>query len=383
MTNPSFPTVILRAPTYSPPCKLNTVDGGFPARELALEQQSQGLPQDVWTPTHSHLLVEKGKPEATMAVLDHFGLDPNRPGLNPGHGEIVASIAMNEAGKGDGNIVRIDDRKVTAAPFPLANSKQFGKELRQFISTSYVQPAEAATASLKEVKARHPHVNTMVQSQGITPSGITEQLAGKALENQAFGDQLAKAVGLCPGVDWTNPDQQVALAKHVQKTLKGSPQAQKAVKELQAQLADGKVKYFNSAGNDGLFQDHLARHGFKFDPELSGNIQGRARGTETVGATTIGPAGAMQQEMPAPYSQRTQAVTLETNGDAHMSVWARMLDGMPVPMGSYDGDGTSFAAPGAAGRYNQNPKAFENLRRNSIRMTDFNGHSAPYIDTTR
>jgi len=324
-----------------------------------------------WRATPGGLRFETDKPAATMAVIDGYGVTPDN---QPDHGEITSALALRASGQGESNLLRVD---TTGTPqisilsmLGTIDPNNFGATLDRSMAGIYAQQAATTTEALREIRLQHPSITTVSQSQGINGPSLTEALLNAAAGVPPFSAKLARELGLPESVDWTSPQAQLAVAQRVQGALSASPEAAQAQRNLglEVQRSEGQFQYFNSAGNSGALQERLAAQGFQFDPQWSGNAPSGQPGVETVGAgRQIGPALAV----PAPYSQTT-AATISANGTTGVTMDGREVCSAVLPFlaprleGCLPYQGTSYAAPRAAGLFNADPIAFQRLRQHAL-----------------
>lgn len=305
------------------------------------------LPQDTWTPGPGALLVEANKPDATLAVIDGYGMTPDG---QVDHGEMTSALAVQASGLGESNLLRVD---TSGGELPAITATNVGDQVDQFIESSYVSFTEMTTQAIGEIHENHPNITTISQSQGISGPKIVEGLASQAASNPELGLKLANELGQPGPVDWTQPVPQTMIAERVQDTLAASPEVAGALTSLQEQLASHpEVAYFESAGNDGVTQDRLLQAGFRFDDVWNGSPQSTSPLTQSVGAAIPLGGGAI----PTVYSQQSHN-DIAFNGQPNLT-----LDGQPLP----PVQGTSYAAPQAAGLYNASPQAYERLRLQAL-----------------
>lgn len=347
---------------------------GEEAEQRALDRfvvfMGRGTEQTSWDSGPDGLLFEANKPEATLAVIDGFGvqMDPGTGAVQPEHGEMTAALAMAASGKGEENLLRIDD------------SLSFGGDqgphsLEEVITSNYVRLTETTREALREIREHHPQVNTVVQSEGLNGPSITHHLLQVAQSNPGRGVSLAHELGLPTPVNWGSPGVQRVLAEHVQDTLASSTEVADARQALQDELgrSQGKFRYFNSAGNDGELQRQLESAGFTFDPSWAGNSQTVSPLTQSVAAAEpgIGLNGQIVGAVPSFYSQDTNN-SIAFSGVANVtmdrqpvcqSTLAQSIPRRPL-CGVYYG--TSFAAPRAAGTYNRDPQTYDRLRLHAL-----------------
>lgn len=314
-------------------------------------------PQDTWVPGPQGLLVEANKPDATLAVIDGFGI-----GLDGQveHGEITSALAMQASGTGESNLLRVDNGGVIYNPPPGTN---FGDGLDQFIESRYAGVTHSTTVALQEIHDSYPQVNTISQSQGTSGPRLTGELAQNAQDNPAFALRLAQDLGHPGPLDFSNPLPQRLIAERVQDTLAASPQVAAELAALKEELADHpEVAFFNSAGNDGPTQDILRQAGFQFDPTWNGNPQSNSPQTQSIAA---GRPNGLGSEATG-YTQRT-VNSVAFDGMAQVNVDGQplcySLTPRPAPQlpECTPQWGTSYAAPLAAGTYNSDPAAYQRL----------------------
>ena len=321
---------------------------------LAASYQS---PQDTWVAGPQGLLVEANKPDATLAVIDSFGIGPDG---QVSHGEITSALAMQASGTGESNVLRVDNGGVTYNS-PLAAN--FGDGLDQFIESRYAAVTHSTTVALQEIHDKYPQVNTISQSQGTSGPRLTADLARIAQNNQGYALQLGKELDHPGPLDWSKPAPQRFIAERVQDTLAASPQVASELTSLKQELADHPdVAYFNSAGNDGQTQDLLRQAGFQFDPTWNGNAQSNSPQTQSIAAGKPLGSGSVATG----YSQRT-VNSVAFDGRAQVKVDGQPLcqsfTARPAPQLPECNPqwGTSFSAPLAAGTYNSEPLAYQRL----------------------
>lgn len=374
----------VQAPTFAPPqqiaspthsdqldvLELQTNDVQF--RGLMKSAAFQGIEQDVWQRTESNLLIEQGKPEARMAVMDQFGMTMTASGFEPGHGEFTSLVAQQGPGLSEADILRVDNSHQPATlPLPHPANPEFSSELDRYITGSYAGFAETTAENLEAIHESHPSVTTVSHSQGVGAPLLSSSLYQQARQDPEFAHRLGEELGLEAGAFGTSqgphsPQAAAAISQHVQDRLSSSPEATQGVERLQQTLGDldGKVRYFSSAGNEGEFQDMVAQGGFVFDPRFQGTVQNEVALTESIGSAvpvfnSAGEAGAM----PTPYTQRAP-VDAAAIGTARFSY---DVDG-PGPLEAVEmlRRGTSYSTPLAGGFYAANPGAYQNLSDNAI-----------------
>lgn len=329
----------------------------------ALQRENDALaalnqtPQDTWTPGPQGLLLEANKPDATMAVIDTFGIGPD---LRVDHGEITSALAMQASGLGESNLLRVDTGGFPRKP---VTGQSFGEGLDQFVENRYAGFTHNTTLALQEIHDNYPEINTISQSQGVSGPRLTNDVAQIALGDPRYALQLGQELGHPGPVDWAKPAPQRLIAERVQDTLAASPLVATELTSLREELASHpEVAYFNSAGNDGRTQDLLLQAGFQFDPAWNGNPQSNSPLTQSVAAALpVGPGS-----IPTLYSQRTDN-SIAFDGRARVTVDGQPLcdstSPRPAPLQPWCApmEGTSFAAPLAAGSYNADPQAYQRL----------------------
>jgi len=363
----------LLTPLWKPVCRESCLPNlSSPAPDIHLgeaQQREQDAlaahtqnPQDTWTTGPAGLLLEANKPDATLAVIDTFGTAPNQ---KVDHGEITSALAMQASGLGESNLLRVDD---SFSPFKPVTAQNFGDGLDQFIESRYAGFTHNTTAALKEIHENYPQINTISQSQGLSGPKLTGDIARHAQNDPNYALQLGQELGHPGPLDWNKPAPQRLIAERVQDTLAASPEVAGELTALRQELADHpEVAYFNSAGNDGQTQDLLSQAGFRFDPAWNGSPQSTSPLTQSVAAAMpIGP-----DAYPTTYSQRTLN-DIAFDGRARVTVDGQPLcesaTARPAPLLPWCApfQGTSFAAPLAAGTYNADPQAYERLRMQAL-----------------
>ncbi|MBS2037951.1 hypothetical protein JST97_23395 [bacterium] len=334
-------------------------------------RKGQGEGHGSWTLGPGGNLFEAGKPDATLAVIDQYGIrfNPGTGHLAPDHGELVAALALQASGKGEDNLLRVDNATGTLRPRQSLDSKNFGEQLDQGVAQRYANSANNLVEVLGEIYQHHPNITTITQSQGQNGPQLTEELVRVAQSDPAFGSRPASEVQLPEGVAWASPQALKLVAERVQRSLNSSPEVASALDRLHETLdSHPQVAYFNSAGNSGQTQRALEQVGFRFDPRWEGNFQTVSSRTHSIAAAYPARNGTAT---PAVYSQMgDQSVAFI--GEAKV-----LLDGQPVcerevpaavPRRPYCVPfvGTSFAAPKAAGLYDADPIQYERLRLHSL-----------------
>ncbi|MBN9415205.1 hypothetical protein ABS71_02390 [bacterium SCN 62-11] len=314
--------------------------------------------QQTWEKGPEGLLLEAHKPEATLAVIDTFGVSSEQ---NVHHGEITAALALQASGRNESNLLRVDNGGVK---FPTRKSDR----LDEYIENRYTGFTHATTLALQEVHQKHPKINTISLSQGISGPRLTADLARRALKDPDYALKLAKDLGHPGPVDWNQPASQKLIAERVQSTLEKSPKVASELTALRQELADHpKVAFFSSAGNDGETQALLRQADFRFDPAWDGTPQSTSPLTQSVAAANLQGLGAT----PTLYSQHTPN-SIAFDGKAKVTVDGRPLcevsTDRPAPFLPWCAphQGTSFSTPRAAGLYNADPVAYEKLRLQAL-----------------
>lgn len=368
--------------TASPMPPIDSVEiSAQAARERGLAKNGMIPQSQVWDRGPSGLLYEKDKPNATVAVLDTFGLSmiPGGAGIGPAHGEVTSAIAVQSAGGNEEAILRVEVAG-QASPLTAPSPKEPSQQLDHMITNIYTSFADKTSEALKEIHSTRPSITTVSHSAGINAPQLSEDLWMMAHEQPEFASFLGKALGLPSDTDWSKPESALAIAERVQKTLANSSEVAASTERLEETLEglEGKVRYFNSAGNGGQFQQMLSGQGFSFDAKWSGNGQNQSDLTETIASgipcvSTKAPE--KLQACSAPYSQQTVADAAAPGG-----VLVTM-DGIPMPSQILDPDGpngpakpvpiflhtgTSNAVAVAAGLHGLNPKQYETLKANAL-----------------
>ena len=315
-------------------------------------------PQDTWVTGPEGLLLEAHKPDATLAVIDTYGVSRDQ---KVQHGEITSALAVQASGRQESNLLRVDNGGVKFPP-------NKADSVDQYIETRYLGFTHATTTALQEIHDKYPKINTISLSQGLSGPRLTADLARRALKDPDYALKLAKELGHPGPIDWNQPASQKLIAERVQSTLEKSPKVATELLALRQELADHpKVAFFTSAGNDGETQGLLRRANFRFDPAWDGTPQGTSPLTQSVAAANLQGLGAG----PTLYSQRTQN-SIAFDGKARVTVDGRPLCELstdrPAPLLPWCAplQGTSFAAPRAAGTYNADPIAYQKLRLQAL-----------------
>lgn len=312
-------------------------------------------PNPAWQSLPGGLRVQNGHPQATMAIIDSFGLQG--PGQTPAHGEGVAALAERASGQGEANLLRLDVGAIPdewAANFRSINRENFSSDLDRLISRFYVGGANVATQGLREIREHHPNIRTVNQSMGVNGPSILASLAETSERFEPLRQDLARELGLPEGTHFNlnNPQALAALARRVQSGLQKSPEVAEARHKLEDELERGRGQYtyFNSAGNHGMYQTALQRTGFQFDPEFQGNAPSNSPATQTVGA--VGPGGVQFYSQHVPYSTvGNDRIRFEMDGQELCGEINPYL--IPQREACLPHSGTSYAAPAAAGLHNR------------------------------
>ena len=307
----------------------------------------------------SDMRVEANKPNASMAVIDGFGM----PGL---HGESTSAMARSASGGNDANILRVERPSGPATPtLGSIPSEGFGTGLDGYLRNRYTSFADTTRQTLENIRTNQPRIRDVSQSEGVNAPALTREALIQAQNDPAFARNLARELGLPESTStWLgNPQAELAMARRVQRGLSSSPEVAASQDRLAQEIERGRGQYtyFNSAGNDGEIQQRLAGQGFTFEPRWAGNVQSTSGATRSVGAAIPDrtPVGSVARS--TNYSQRSQA-SVAMPGENLATFLGRQLIG----------DGTSFATPLAAGIHNRNPRAYERMLRNGPPPLDNN-----------
>ncbi|MFN8610063.1 MAG: hypothetical protein U0931_21150 [Vulcanimicrobiota bacterium] len=324
-----------------------------------------------WQSLPGGLRVQNGHPEATLAIIDLFGMQG--PGNTPAHGEGVAALAQRASGQGEENILRLDVGAVPsewAVNFATINRENFSSDLDRLISRFYIGGATVATQGLREIREHHPNIRTVNQSMGVNGPSILANLAESSERFEPLRQDLCRELGLPAGTHFNlnNPEALAALARRVQSGLQKSPEVAEARRNLQEELERGRGQYtyFNSAGNHGIYQTVLAQAGFQFDREFQGNAPSNSPATQTVGA--VGPFGVQPYSQNVPYAAvNNDQVRFELDGLQLCGQINPLL--IPQREACLPHSGTSYAAPTVAGLHNRE-QALRRLRQQALPVSE-------------
>lgn len=357
-----------------PPPPLNLLEDRVHLDGDAIRQRDQQLqvgvdiyqPNPAWQSLPGGLRVQNGRPEATMAIIDGFGLQPSG---QPAHGEGVAALAERASGQGESNLLRLDVGGVPsewAANFRSIHSENFSSDLDRLISRFYVGGANVATQGLREIREHHPNIRTVNQSMGVNGPSILANLAETSESFEPLRKDLARELGLPEDTHFnlTNPKALAALARRVQSGLQKSPEVAEARQKLEEELERGRGQYtyFNSAGNHGMYQMVLQREGFQFDREFRGNAPSNSPATQTVGA--VGPGGVQIYSQQVPYNAvSNDRIRFEMDGQELCGEINPYL--IPQREACLPHSGTSYAAPAVAGQHNRE-QALRRLQQQAL-----------------
>lgn len=374
---PRFPIPLLGGPALPSPTTPDTVtlDGdAIRRREQELNLLSAGGQINPgWATVAGGLRVETHKPNATLAVIDGFGieLNPSTWRIGPAHGEITSALALQASGSGESNLLRIDTGGLSFPP--IDSTLPFGQNIDRFVTGAYTTTAQSTTDALREIRLNHPSITTVNQSEGMSGPSLVSLLAGQAGRDPEFAARLRNELGLPGDTNLQSPEAMVALANRVQHSLQNSPDVNRVQRNLDAELqrSQGHFTYVNSAGNSGQVQAFLADHGFTFDARFAGNAPAQNPLTQTVAATTTRTTLGGETTLPAVYSQQ---IPSDWHADGEVRPY---MDGfqvcgsiqpslIPSAQACTPYEGTSFAAPRIAGELNADSLAFQRLMQQAL-----------------
>lgn len=290
-------------------------------------------------------------PQATVAVLDHFGdgdLD---------HGEAVTEVLKRAAGLDDSKIQRIENIDAGEAVVNLGGTKgpdSAEDRLNGYIELSGYLPLAQTNKALGEI-ANDPQskIKTVSQSQGLNRIGMFKILQQTSFDFEGeepglteSGKLVFEGLGIKPELSSENMRAfyKKSLSK-IDDIFSNSPRIQDAKKrhvELSKQLRDQGVAYVVSAGNDGQelrdFQENAqsTRMPDSFDDDLFANAHNISvgalddKGTADTGDDTIADFSSDHDQVD--FLAQGVAVPVTNNGSTIFV------------------DGTSFAAPFVSGK---------------------------------
>lgn len=323
-----------------------------------------GLDQPTWQVTDSGLLLEQGKPQAKIAVMDTYGYGTQM--WEAGHGELTSAVALRSSGLGEEDLLRVDNSLQQFPNLPDPKADNYGQALDSFLVDKYAGFAHTTADNIETIHRTHPSVTTISHSQGVSASDLTQELYEAALQDPTTAQALGRHLGLPEGsfsAEERSPQAAIAIAGYVQDTLRNSPE----VDRLQGTLSnlDGKVRYFASAGNGGDFQEFLRAGGFEFEPRFQGTLQNEVPLTETIGAARplLSPSGE-RMAVPESYSQRTQvdasalgSMLYRFDPDGPREQWQPYLART---------EGTSISTPVASATHAASPQNYENAKKHAL-----------------